>query len=117
MFIDLLIEISEMWNVNVAAYCLMPNHYHMMITPKKQGRLKPFIEFMEEDDSEEVIKLFSLKKFPSFFGAENFITAIKEKYYFKKKTNEVPESKNPAPTSDAIISAVCEHYGAALMNY
>ncbi len=56
-----------------------------MITPKKQSRLKPFIEFMQEDDSNEVIKLFSLKKLPSFFGPENFITAIKEKYYFKKK--------------------------------
>ncbi len=68
---------------------------------------------MQEDDSEEVIKLFSLKKLPSFFGPENFITAIKEKYYFKKKTYEVPESKNLAPTSDAIISAVCEHYGVS----
>ncbi len=73
---------------------------------------------MQEDDSEEVIKLFSLKILPSFFGAENFITAIKEKYYFKKKTYEVPESKNPTtPTFDAIISAECEHNGAALMNY
>jgi len=211
MFIDLLIEISEMWNVNVAAYCLMTNHYHIllqtqdgnisrcmrhlnsvytqrynrrygcdgqlfrgryksilicddshllqlvryihknpvkaylakdlpdyewssykgylsyakkwkwlhkdyifsMITPKKQGRLKPFIEFMQEDDSKEVIKLFSLKKLPSFFGPESFITGIKEKYYFKKKTYEVPESKSLAPTSDAIISAVCEHYGVS----
>ena len=26
MFIDLLIEISEMWNVNIEAYCLMTNH-------------------------------------------------------------------------------------------
>ncbi len=68
---------------------------------------------MQEDDSEEVIKLFSLKKLPSFFGPENYITAIKEKYYFNKKTYEVPESKNPAPTSDAIISAVCEHYGVS----
>jgi len=30
-FIDLLIEISEMWNVNVAAYCLMTNHYHILL--------------------------------------------------------------------------------------
>ncbi len=35
---------------------------------------------------------------------------MKEKYYFKKKSYEVPESKHLAPTSDAIISAVCEHY-------
>jgi len=208
MFIDLLIELNEMWNVNVAAYCLMENHYHVllqtpegnisrcmrhlnsiytqrynrrhgfdgqlfrgryksilvcndshllqlvryihknpvkagivkniqdyewssykgylsyakkwdwlykgyilsMITPKKRGRLKPFVEFMQKDDSDEVTRLFSLKKLPLFFGPESFITGIKEKYYFKKKNDEVPESKNLAPTSDIIISAVCEHY-------
>jgi len=208
MFIDLLIELNEMWNVNVAAYCLMENHYHVllqtpegnisrcmrhlnsiytqrynrrhgfdgqlfrgryksilvcndshllqlvryihknpvkagivkniqdyewssykgylsyakkwdwlykgyilsMITPKKRGRLKPFVEFMQKDDSEEVTRLFSLKKLPSFFGPESFITGIKEKYYFKKKNDEVPESKSLAPTSDIIILAVCEHY-------
>ena len=209
MFIDLLIELSEMWNANVAAYCLMTNHYHIlvqtpdanisrcmrhlnsvytqrynsrhgfngplfrgryksilvcedsyllqlvryihknpvkagivknipdyewssykgylsyakkwewlhkdyilsMITSKKRDKLKPFIEFMQEDDSKEVSRLFSLKKLPSFFGPESFIKGIKEKYYFKKKSNEVLESKSPAPTSDSIISAVCKHYG------
>jgi len=207
-YIILLIEASEIYNVNVAAYCLMKNHYHIllqtpdgnisrcmrhlnsvytqrynrrhgldgqlfrgryksilvcndshllqlmryihknpvkadmvkgmsdyewssykgylsyakkwnwlhkdyifsMITPKKRGRLKPFIEFMQKDDSEEVTRLFSLKKLPSFFGPESFITGIKEKYYFKKKSYEVPESKRLSPTFDSIISAVCEHY-------
>jgi len=28
-----------------------------MVTPQKWGRLKPFIEFMQEDDSEEVARL------------------------------------------------------------
>ena len=31
MFIDLLIEISEMWDVNVAANCLMTNYYHILL--------------------------------------------------------------------------------------
>ena len=31
MFTDLLRETSEIWNVRVTAYCLMPNHYHMLI--------------------------------------------------------------------------------------
>ncbi len=31
LFADLLKETSEMWNIRIAAYCLMPNHYHMLI--------------------------------------------------------------------------------------
>ncbi len=30
-FIDLLQEITELFNVNLAAYCLMPTHYHLML--------------------------------------------------------------------------------------
>ncbi len=31
IFTELLQETSEMWNIRVAAYCLMPNHYHMLV--------------------------------------------------------------------------------------
>jgi putative transposase len=31
LFIDLLCEPTTLWRVNIAAYCLMPNHYHLMI--------------------------------------------------------------------------------------
>jgi REP element-mobilizing transposase RayT len=30
-FVDLLKETSEMWNIRIAAYCLMPNHYHLLV--------------------------------------------------------------------------------------
>ncbi|MEE9537514.1 MAG: transposase [Desulfobacterales bacterium] len=30
-FIDLLIESCELWNIRIGAYCLMPNHYHLLI--------------------------------------------------------------------------------------
>ena len=34
-FIDLLIESCELWNIRISAYCLMPNHYHLLIqTPE-----------------------------------------------------------------------------------
>ena len=32
MFTEVLKETSEMWNIRVAAYCLMPNHYHRVHT-------------------------------------------------------------------------------------
>ena len=35
MFIELLKESSETWNIRISAYCLMPNHYHLLVqTPE-----------------------------------------------------------------------------------
>ena len=35
MFVELLKDSSEMWKIKIAAYCLMPNHYHILIhTPE-----------------------------------------------------------------------------------
>ena len=35
MFIELLKEASESWRIRVSAYCLMPNHYHLLVqTPE-----------------------------------------------------------------------------------
>ena len=31
LFVDLLQETVEMWNIRLAAYCLMPNHYHLLV--------------------------------------------------------------------------------------
>jgi putative transposase len=35
IFTELLKETSEMWNIRIASYCLVPNHYHMLVqTPE-----------------------------------------------------------------------------------
>ena len=35
IFTELLKETSEMWKIRIAAYCLMPNHYHILVqTPE-----------------------------------------------------------------------------------
>lgn len=35
MFIELLKDATELWDVRISAYCLMPNHYHLLIhTPR-----------------------------------------------------------------------------------
>ncbi|MDL1976062.1 MAG: transposase [Deltaproteobacteria bacterium] len=36
-FIDLLQESAQMFNVGIAAYCLMPNHYHLFILTPDQS--------------------------------------------------------------------------------
>ena len=30
-FVELVKESSDMWNVRIAPYCLMPNHYHLFV--------------------------------------------------------------------------------------
>jgi REP element-mobilizing transposase RayT len=36
LFLDLLKEISQLWDARIAAFCLMPNHYHRIIhTPQE----------------------------------------------------------------------------------
>ncbi len=45
IFIDLLSEASELWSVNIYAFSLMPNHYHMLInTPL--GNLSRFMRHL-----------------------------------------------------------------------
>ena len=65
---------------------------------------------MEKANSDRIEKFFSLKNLPSILGPESFITKIKKKYYFKKKTFEVPESKKLAPEPKVIIQEVCSFY-------
>ncbi|MFC1840938.1 transposase [Thermodesulfobacteriota bacterium] len=46
IFLELLQESSELLNVKIAAYCLMPNHYHLLIhTP--DGNLSRFMRQMK----------------------------------------------------------------------
>ncbi len=34
-FIELLKETADMWNIRISAYCLLPNHYHILVrTPE-----------------------------------------------------------------------------------
>ncbi len=44
-FIELLVEASKLWSVNIVAFVLMPNHYHLLInTPK--GNLSRFMRHL-----------------------------------------------------------------------
>ena len=207
-FVDLLKETSEAWNVRVAAYCLMPNHYHLllqtpeanisrcmrhvdgvytqkfnrnhgcdgplfrgrykailvdadryllelvryihrnpvsaglierldtypwsshrgylsraktwdwlhkeyvlaMLAKRKADRLRLYQEFVSMGDSEDLLQVFSRKKWPWVLGSEGFVTAVKERFFARKLDDEVPESRELAPAVDQIKRAVCEYY-------
>jgi len=209
MFIELLKEVVDMYKVRVAAYCLMPNHYHLLIqTPggdlagcmrhlngiytqrfnrahhcdgqlfrgryksilvdadsyllelvryihrnpleaglvkelnqyawsshkgyvsdarkwnwlhkafilslfgrKVKERIKTYKKFVLMETPEEINRIFSKRKFPSILGSESFIDKVKEKFFHKKRHDEVPGSRRLAPDAEKIKRAICKAYG------
>ena len=208
MFVELLKEVVDMYKVRVAAYCLIANHYHLLIqTPggdlarcmrhlngiytqrfnrahhcdgqlfrgrykcilvdadsyllelvryihrnllkaglanklsdyqwsshkgylsnaKKWNWLyKSFIlslfdrerregiitykRFISMESPEEINRIFSQSKFPSVLGSESFVEKVKDKFFHKKRHDEIPESRRLAPDAEKIKKAICRAY-------
>jgi len=77
--------------------------------PAKAKRL--YIEFVQQEDSIIVTELYGKKTFPSLFGSRDFAEWVKAKYYQLKKHNEIPQSRQLAPTIAEIKQAVVQSYG------
>ncbi len=208
VFIELLMESVEVWNVRIATYCLMPSHYHLLIqTPDanlsrcmrhingvytqrfnrfhecdgqlfrgryrsilvdadsyllqlvryihrnplcagmvenldsydwsghkgyvsrarkwnwlhkefvltllsadRREQVRMYKEFVTQEDSEEIGKVYEQKKVPSILGSEGFVDWIKSRFFEQKKHTEVPESRALAPGKEKIRQVVCQFY-------
>jgi hypothetical protein len=71
---------------------------------------KAYIDFVQDVDSQEVTEFFSKKNIASVFGSSDFIEWVKGKFYEPKQHDEVPESRQLAPTIADIKQAVCRLY-------
>jgi len=81
-FIDLLKDCFEMWNIRVVAYCLMGNHYHILLqTPDA-----------------------------NLSRCMRHINGVYT-HFIQKRHVEVPESKALAPDFGQIKETVCRSYG------
>jgi putative transposase len=66
---------------------------------------------MAQDDSEEIERVFSLKKLPAVLGSREFLQDIKDRFFGEKLHHDVPESRFLAPLAEDILNAVCNEYG------
>jgi hypothetical protein len=82
-----------------------------MLSKSKMDRLTRYRQFVSIEDEEEISKVYQRKKWPSVLGSEGFINTIKEKFFFRKADDEVPQSRELAPDPDTIKRAVAEFYG------
>lgn len=81
-----------------------------ILSGNKNNWIKEYRNFINESDKKEILKLLDRVKWPSFFGSDDFVFTIKEKFYNQKKDKEVPESYNLSPDINHINEVVCEYY-------
>jgi REP element-mobilizing transposase RayT len=212
IFIDLLKETCHMWGIGVAAYCLMSNHYHLLLqtpqgnldrcmrhingiytqrfnrryqtdgqlfrgrynamlvdadnyllellkyihrnplraglaanvadypwsshreyaSPANKGnwlykefvlsileknkalQLTAYNSFVNQQDSESLIKVFAKKNLQAVLGEDGFIERIKRQFFEVKSHAEIPQSKMLAPTIEEIKKKVSKTYNVSI---
>lgn len=46
LFENVLEEAKEKFDMRILAYCIMPNHWHLVLNPKKDGDLQKFMGWL-----------------------------------------------------------------------
>ena len=81
-----------------------------LISNTRRGSVKAYRQAMLENVSDEIIRVFSMKKFPAILGKKSFIKWIRNEFYVGKSHRQVPDSAILAPDVDWIKSAVSREY-------
>ena len=84
--------------------------FFQLLTHDKSKQLKEYREFIGEEDSEEIVSIFSKKKAPFVLGTEKFGNWVKEKYSALLFKEEIPESKVLIPSGEKIKLVICREY-------
>ena len=95
---------SSKWN------WLYKGAFFELLTHVKSNRSRKYKEFMNEEDSKEIVNIFLKKKAPSLLGTEKFINWVKEKYSDVLYKEEIPETKELFPDKEKIRFMVCKEY-------
>jgi hypothetical protein len=81
-----------------------------MLCEKKRGQQAAYMDFVSQVEPEEIERFYSLKNLPSVLGSDSFKEWIKEKFNHLSCQEEIPESRELAPTADKIIFVVCDYF-------
>ena len=126
------------YNVKIAAYCLISNHYHILLqTPDANisrsmrhlngvytqrfnrihycdGQLfRGWYKLILVDaDSyfQAINQILGRKNLPAVIGSKSFVDKIKEMFFVDKSHGDVPVSRSLAPDVDRIMEEVCKSY-------
>jgi REP element-mobilizing transposase RayT len=78
-----------------------------MFSSNRRKACVEYLAFVEQQDSEEIQHLFSLKKLPSIFGSSGFIEKIRERFDFLVQNKELSNLQVLSVDEHSVIAAVC----------
>ena len=81
-----------------------------MFSKERNKAKRQYHCFVQCEDSAEVTDFFSKKNLASFFGSRDFVQWIKATYRKLQNQEEIPQSRDLAPTITEIKRAVCQGY-------
>ena len=81
-----------------------------MMDHKRDRQIKAFVDFMKQEESEEIKVFYAKKNTPSFLGADKFIEKIKTRYFGIKKHQEISQIKYLEPAIKDIKQIVSKFY-------
>jgi len=81
-----------------------------MLTEDSIERGKAYRKFMASEDNEELVKIFTQRRWPFYLGGKEFVAMLKKGFFPEKVNLEVPQSNELAPDVDQIIRSVSRFY-------
>jgi len=81
-----------------------------MLCEKMSDQKTAYLDFVSKGEPEKIERFYSLTNLPSVLGGDAFKQWIKEKFQHLNYHDEIPRSRDLAPTADYIVSIVCEHF-------
>lgn len=77
---------------------------------KRNHARKLYVQFMQEQESEEIVAFYTKKNLPSMLGDDGFKDRIREKFKDLRFKQDIPKSKELAPSGDVIRELVCREF-------
>ncbi len=81
-----------------------------MLNKNKTAQKTAYLDFVSQGEPEEIERFYSLMNLPSVLGSESFKQWVKMKFKHLSCQDDIPRSRDLAPTADKIVSIVCDHF-------
>lgn len=82
LFIDILEETVELLDMRLLAYCLMPNHWHLLLEPKVDGDLSRFMSRLTNTHVKQYQSKYSLVGMGHLYQGRYKAFLIENGHYF-----------------------------------